>query len=33
MDIGVIPEGGNFIPLLPPVVNCIGGAVSTAAMN
>ncbi len=33
VDIGVVPEGAYFIPLLPPVVNGIGGTVGAAAMN
>ena len=33
VDIGVIPEGADFIPLLPPVVSSIGGTVGTAAVN
>ena len=33
VNIGIIPEGAGLIPLLPPVVNGIGGAVGTAAVN
>jgi hypothetical protein len=33
VDIGVIPQSADLIPLLPPVVNGIGSTVSATAMN
>jgi len=33
VDIGVIPQGTDLIPLLPPVLSSIGSTVGTAAMN
>ena len=33
VDIGVVPQGAGLIPLLTPVLNGIGSAVSAAAMN
>jgi hypothetical protein len=33
VDIGVIPQGANFISLPPPVMNGIGSAVGAAAVN
>jgi len=33
VDIGVVPQGTDLIPLLPPVFDGIGGAVGTATMN
>jgi hypothetical protein len=33
VDIGVIPQGADLIPLLSPVFDGIGGTVGTTAMN
>ena len=33
VNVGVIPQGADFIALVAPVVNGIGGAVGAAAMN
>ena len=33
MNIGIVPEGSEFIALAPPVINSIGSTMSTTAMN